>query len=126
MQFYNIRNRIDQCATNAEKRVEALRATGKDLKGQPIEESLKNLDKGLAITSQEHHSFQNVQSRAFAMQQINQDESLTIYNALGESLNPDNGGWQPHVTLSHKVAITQLMAELLTIQRKEKEDRNNG
>jgi hypothetical protein len=123
MQFYNNRNRVDQCATNAEKRVEALRATGKDLKGQPIEESLKNLDKEMAITLREHHSFQNTQSQAFAMQQINQDESLTICTALGESLNPDNGGWQPHVTLSHKVAVTQVMAELLTIQRKE--NRNN-
>ena len=113
MNFYNTTNRIDEAILNANKKITKLRATGKDLQGTPIEQSLKNLDKEMAISPMEHASFQNHQSRAYAMQRINQDESMTIYTALGESMNPDNGGWAEHVGLPEKIGITLMLQQLI-------------
>jgi uncharacterized protein YukJ len=48
------------------------------------------------------------------MGKLNVDEVFTIYNALGEYHNGDNGGWQDGVTLATKVIITQAMSELLS------------
>ena len=44
---------------------------------------------------------------------LNTDEALTIYNALGEYHNDENGGWQDGVSLATKVIITQAVGELL-------------
>ena len=113
MNFYNSTNIVDKAILNANKQITKLRATGKDLQGKPIEQSIKNMDKTMAISPMEHASFQNNQSRAFAMQLINQDESMTIYTALGESMNPDNGGWAAHVGLPEKIGITLVMQQLI-------------
>ena len=37
--------------------------------------------------------------------------------ALGEVMSTKNGGWKDHVDLALKVAITQMIAELLAKRR---------
>jgi hypothetical protein len=71
------------------------------------------MDDTMALTVHEHAEFQKQQARANAMGTLNTDEALTIYNALGEWHNADNGGWQDGVSLATKVIITQAMGELL-------------
>ena len=113
MKFYSGSNRIDAAIERQQGRIDKLIESGVDLKGQPIEASLQNMDETLALTVQEHADFQNQQARANAMGTLNTDEALTIYAALGEWHNADNGGWQDGVILAAKVIITHAMGELL-------------
>ena len=113
MRFYDRTNRIDAAIERQQGRIDALVESGVDLKGQPIDASLENMDATLALTVKDHADFQTCQSRANAMGTLNTDEALTIYNALGEWHNADNGGWQDGVSLATKVIITQAMGELL-------------
>jgi hypothetical protein len=111
--FYTGTNRLEAAIERQQGRIDALIEKGVDLQGRPIDESLANTHEVTAITASEHFSFQQCQSRAAAMGKINTDEALTIYNALGEWHNDDNGGWQDTVNLATKVIITQAMSELL-------------
>ena len=52
--------------------------------------------------------------QAHASGTLSTDEALVIYQALGESMSTENGGWQSHVTLSMKVTITQAMGDILS------------
>jgi hypothetical protein len=113
MKFYDSTNRIDAAIGRQQGRIDALIEKGVDLQGQPIEASLENMDDTMALTVHEHAEFQKQQARANAMGTLNTDEALTIYNALGEWHNADNGGWQDGVSLATKVIITQAMGELL-------------
>jgi hypothetical protein len=113
MKFYSGSNRIDAAIERQQGRIDKLIESGVDLKGQPIEASLQNMDNTMALTVKDHADFQKCQSRANAMGTLNTDEALTIYNALGEWHNADNGGWQDGVTLAAKVIVTQAMGELL-------------
>jgi hypothetical protein len=113
VKFYNATNRVDAAIGRQQGRIDALVADGVDLKGQPIEASLANMDETLALTVMEHADLQNQQARANAMGTLNTDEALTIYNALGEAHNPDNGGWQDGVDLATKVIVTLAVKEML-------------
>ena len=113
MKFYDATNRIDAAIVRQQGRIDKLIASGVDLKGQPIEASLENMDVTMSLTVKDHADFQDQQARANAMGTLNTDEALTIYNALGEWHNADNGGWQDGVTLAAKVIVTQAMGELL-------------
>ena len=113
MEFYNKANRIDAAIGRQQDRIDKLVESGIDLKGRPIAKSLENMDETLAITVQEHDSFQNQQAQANALGKLNTDEALTIYTALGEYHYPENGGWQPQVNLATKAIITQVVGELL-------------
>ena len=113
MKFYSGSNRIDEAIGRQQARIDTLVADGVDLKGQPIEASLAKNDETLALTVSEHAEFQKCQSRASVMGILNTDEALTIYNALGEYHNDENGGWQDGVSLATKVIITQAVGELL-------------
>ena len=112
MKFYSGSNRIDEAIGRQQARIDTLVADGVDLKGQPIEASLAKNDETLALTVSEHAEFQKCQSRANVMGILNTDEALTIYNALGEYHNDENGGWQDGVSLATKVIITQAVGEL--------------
>jgi len=114
MKFYDSTNRIDAAIGRQQGRIDKLIASGVDLKGNPIEVSLENLDKTMALTARDHADFQGRQARAAAMGKLNTDESLTICAALGESHNPDNGGWEYGVNLATKIIITQMISELLS------------
>ena len=111
--FYTGTNRLEAAIERQQGRIDALIEKGVDLKGQPIAPSLANMDATMALSFKDHADFQNQQSRAAAMGKLNTDEALTIYNALGEWHNGDNGGWQDGVSLAAKVIITQAMGELL-------------
>ena len=113
-------NRIVKGASNYQKRIDECLEKGVDLQGKPIEEALKKLDKEMGLTFSDHFDYQNLQARAHASGKISADEARTIYAALGEVMNSDNGGWQPHVDLAMKTVITQVIQELLSIRIKEK------
>jgi hypothetical protein len=114
MEFYNSTNRIDAAIGRQQGRIDKLAESGVDLQGNPIEASLESLEQTMALTVADHAEFQNQQAKAAAMGKLNTDEALTIYGALGESHNPDNGGWQPGVGLATKVIVTQIISELLS------------
>ena len=113
VKFYSGTNRIDAAIGRQQGRIDKLIKSGVDLQGQPIEASLETMDATMALTVKDHAAFQNQQARANAMGTLNTDEALTIYAALGEWHNADNGGWQDGVSLAAKVIITQAMGELL-------------
>jgi len=116
MKFYSGTNRIDAAIDRQRGRIDALIKGGVDLKGQPIKASLANMDNTMAVSVADHAAYQNTQARASAAATLNTDEALTIYNALGEYHNADNGGWQDGVDLATKVIITQVLGELLGVQ----------
>jgi hypothetical protein len=64
------------------------------------------------IDFSEHFEYQNLQSRAFAMQVISHDEAQMVYAALGEVWSKSNGGWQSDVSLARKFTITKFLAEV--------------
>ena len=113
MRFYNDTNRVDDAIDRQRARIEKLVDAGVDLQGKPIGPSLDKMDANLALTIREHCQFQDHQVSAHAMQRINQDEAMSVSNALGEAYNPDNGGWQPGVDLATKVIVTQMISELI-------------
>lgn len=84
------------------------------------EEAVSKLDKVMAIDFEEHFEFQNLKSEAFIAGRIDQDVAQAIYMALGENhaANRKNGGWTDQVDTAEKVAITQIMGELLSLKIK--------
>ena len=112
-------NRIVKGASNYQKRIDECLEDGVDHQGKPIDEALEKLAKTLALNFSDHFEYQNLQAQAHASGKISADEARTIYAALGEVMNSDNGGWQPHVDLAMKTVITQVIQELLSIRIKE-------
>lgn len=47
------------------------------------------------------------------MRRLTFDEAQVVYHALGEGYNEDNGGWTAETSLARKVAITQMVGELI-------------
>ena len=113
-------NRIVKGASNYQKRIDECLEKGVDHQGKPIDEALETLAKPMALSFTDHFEYQNLQAQAHASGKISADEARTIYAALGEVMNSDNGGWQPHVDLAMKAMITQIMRELVSIRIKEK------
>ena len=113
-------NRIVKGASNYQKRIDECLEKGVDHQGKPIDEALETLAKTMALSFTDHFEYQNLQAQAHASGKISADEARTIYAALGEVMNSDNGGWQPHVDLAMKAMITQIMRELVSIRIKEK------
>ena len=107
-------NRIVACAERYKERIEAVKSKGVDLQLIPSDESLAKLDETMALTFDDHFQYQQLQAQAHASGTLSTDEALVIYQALGESMSTENGGWRSHVTLSMKVAITQVMGEILS------------
>ena len=71
------------------------------------------LENGMAVSFGDHFQFQETQARAHASGKLTLDEAQTVYMALGEVMSTKNGGWKDHVDLALKVAITQMVAEIL-------------
>lgn len=95
-----------------EGNVQSILDSGKNATtGAPID--IPKLDKANDLVFEEHFKYQETQARAHAMGIISTEVAQIIYNALGEVMNSDNGGWQDDVTLARKVSITQLMGELI-------------
>jgi plasmid maintenance system antidote protein VapI len=113
MEFYNKTNRVSAAVGRQQDRIDKLVEGGRDLKGNPIGPSLKKLEKEMGLSASEHAAFQRQQSQAAAMGDINTDESLAVYNALGDYYNKANDGWAPGVGLATKVIVTQMVSELL-------------
>lgn len=75
----------------------------------------KELNDNMAITFEEHFSFQNLKSEAQVTELITPDAAMIFYVALGEVHNSDvNGGWTQGTDLATKIITTQFMSELLT------------
>lgn len=106
-------NRILDAAARYAGRIETQRKAGVSLDGKPIGPALERLDENMALTHSEHYAFQTAQAQAHAGGRITTDEARTVYVALGESMSSSNGGWGKHVELPLKVAITQLISELI-------------
>jgi len=106
-------NRILECADRYVERIKTQTAKGTGLSGQPIGQALIELDEGMALESWEHAQYQQHQARAHASGTLTTEEAQTIYIALGEAMSTENGGWQSHVKLPLKLAITQTMEELV-------------
>ena len=106
-------NRILDCADRYVERIKKQSEKGVDLSGKPIEASLVSVEQSLAVTFQDHFEYQEQQASAHASGILTTEEAQTIYIALGEAMSTENGGWQPHVKLPLKLAITQTIEELL-------------
>jgi hypothetical protein len=72
-----------------------------------------DLDTAMALTFEDHFSFQELQARAHVEQQLSTDAAQLIYVALGEVGSDANGGWSASADTATKVVVTQLMGELL-------------
>jgi hypothetical protein len=70
-------------------------------------------DTAMALTFEDHFSFQELQARAHVEQQLSTDAAQLIYVALGEVGSDANGGWSASADTATKVVVTQLMGELL-------------
>ena len=95
-------NRLALAITSVQARVDALDAAKRDA-----------LDASMAIDAMEHFAYQEAQAHAHASGILTVDEALLIYNALGEIMSSDNGGWQPHVDTATKCIVTQVIGELV-------------
>ena len=106
-------NRILASAERNKQRIQGFIDKGVDLRGEPIMESLERLDEGMALSFSDHVGYQEAQVRAHASGRITMAEAQTVYLALGNGMSSKNGGWQEHVTLPLKLAITQVVGELI-------------
>lgn len=95
-------NRISVYAKTVQAKLDKL--GGKTLQGGSILDFEKTLD----LEPFEHHRYQDMQARAHADGTLTTPEAMTVYRALGES-----GLWPKRTTLAMKVAVTNLMAELI-------------
>lgn len=73
------------------------------------------LEEGLAVDLADHAAYQNAQSQAFASGKITFDEAQIVYNALGECYNESNGGWSAGTSLACKIAVTEMVGELIGV-----------
>lgn len=71
------------------------------------------LDGEMAVTFEEHFSFQETQAWAHVSGILDTDEAQIVYVSLGEVGDPSNGGWASETDTPTKVVVTMLMGELL-------------
>jgi len=96
-------NRILDCADGYTQKI----------KDQATKETaLIELEKSLSVTFQDHFDYQQLQARSHALGTLTTEEAQTIYIALGEAMSTQNGGWQSHVKLPLKIAITLMIEKL--------------
>ena len=76
-------------------------------------ETIASLGKSCAIDSLDHASYQGAQSSAFVSGRITEDDAQIAYTSLGEVYNESNGGWAQGTTIARKIAVTQMVAELI-------------
>ena len=79
------------------------------------DDKIDNLHDINVLTFEDHFGYQTQQSYAHAGGKLTTAEAQTIYVALGESMNADNGGWAQNVDLATKIVVTQVMGELLGV-----------
>jgi hypothetical protein len=101
-------NRIEACIERYEERIRKQGPVG--LNGVPVE----SLHESNALSFQEFVDFQSLQSRAHASGKITTAEASTVYASLGGEVY--RGDWPEGTSLATKVAINQLMAELLGVK----------
>lgn len=102
-------NRVTACISRYETRIANLNGVG--LNGQ----SLEVLEESQALAFQDFVGYQNAQAAAFASGKLTQEEAQTVYLALGGEAY--QGDWPEGTPLATKIAITQLVGELLGIKR---------
>lgn len=61
----------------------------------------------LDLTGEEHFALQQARAEAQAAGKISLDDSLVMYQALGETRSSDNGGWSEHADLATKYVVTR-------------------
>lgn len=61
----------------------------------------------LDLTGEEHFALQQARAEAQAAGRISLDDSLVMYQALGETRSSDNGGWAEHADLATKYVVTR-------------------
>lgn len=76
-------------------------------------EEQEALDAQMAVTFEEHFSFQETQAWAHVSEILTTDEAQIVYVSLGEVGDPANGGWSSETDTPTKVVVTMLMGELL-------------
>ena len=104
-------NRILAAIDRLDNRIKSMNGIG--LNGSRIE------DMKTDITLEEFVAYQNAQAMAHASGRLTTDEAQTIYIALGgEQYHEASGGWAPDATLAAKIIVTQVMGELMGINRK--------
>lgn len=75
---------------------------------------LEKLEKTLTLSCEEHFAYQEAKSLAQASGKLTLDEAMTVYTALGANHARTKTGWPRGTDLAMKVAITKLIADLLT------------
>ena len=85
---------------------------GEPLNGGTWEEAENDLD----IDHLERIAYQNAQAQAFASGVLTQDEAMIVYRAIGEVGSSKNGGWTAGVDYATKVAVTNLVGQLLNVK----------
>ncbi len=74
------------------------------------------LDTEMAVSFEEHFSFQETQAWAHVSQILTTDEAQIVYVSLGEVGDPGNGGWASETDTPTKVVVTMLMGQLLKMK----------
>ena len=74
------------------------------------------LDKEMAVSFEEHFSFQETQAWAHVSEILDTDEAQIVYVSLGEVGDPANGGWASETDTATKVVVTMLMGQLLKMK----------
>ncbi len=101
-------NRILAVAAKNQSVIDGLGGeTGIGLTGKPI----AALHEDMKLSLVEFVSFQNAQAHAFASGRITQEESTTVYRALGGE--GFGGDWPKATSLAMKITITTLMGQLI-------------
>jgi hypothetical protein len=96
------RNRIQERIRQLEARIKS---------GEIEQGKLDELDKQLATEAADLIEYQNLQAQAYASGKLSFAEADLIYRALGRE-SPSTATWD-NLPLATRVAITQVMAELL-------------
>ena len=74
------------------------------------------LDSEMAVSFEEHFSFQETQAWAHVSGILDTDEAQIVYVSLGEVGDPSNGGWSSETDTPTKVVVTLLMGQLLRMK----------
>ena len=114
MEFYDKTNRVSAAVGRQQDRNRQASRRRPRPQGQSHRpESQKNSKKKWACQPQSTPPFSGSSPQAAAMGDLNTDEAMAVYNALGEYHNQSNDGWAPGVGLATKVIVTQIVSELL-------------
>jgi hypothetical protein len=79
--------------------------------GMATPEQLRKLETSMRTPTKDLIEYQSLQAQAHAMNKITSEEAQTVYKLLGGE-NPTEEKWNK-LSLPEKVAITQLMSEIL-------------